>query len=231
MLKNRYNTNLARILPKQVYSPCIVDWTMLNTLGRGDTIEEMPEIKVNEMGADEILFTSEAWRRAFDINEPIYTELCQEFYSTYEFDEVVPGDELMTKKVIKFRLCGQAHSLRVLDFARHGLSAPTYCRALDVLTLKELTSPNGRLIAEDPTPGVLRAATPRSIRPTITDLYDKIDCMETCHGTLDRMAHRQSYQLDRYAGVFKCMVRQYNVPMQGVCAPPGYNEEQRDDEE
>nr|GEZ36100.1 hypothetical protein [Tanacetum cinerariifolium] len=26
---------------------------------------------------DEILFTSEAWRRAFDINKPIYTEPCK----------------------------------------------------------------------------------------------------------------------------------------------------------
>ncbi|GJT95050.1 hypothetical protein Tco_1090568 [Tanacetum coccineum] len=117
-LISRYNTKLARILPKQVYSPCIVDWTVLNTLGCGDTIKEMLEIKVNEVGGDEILFTSEAWRSAFDINEPIYTELCQELYCTYEFDEVVPDDELMTKKVIKFRLCGRAYSLSVLDFAR-----------------------------------------------------------------------------------------------------------------
>nr|GFC69654.1 hypothetical protein [Tanacetum cinerariifolium] len=77
MLKSNYNTNLARILPKKVYSPCIMDWTMLNTLGYGDTIGEMLEIKVNEIGGDEILFTSEAWRRAFDINKPIYTEPCK----------------------------------------------------------------------------------------------------------------------------------------------------------
>nr|GEW14882.1 hypothetical protein [Tanacetum cinerariifolium] len=77
MLKSNYNTNLARILPKKVYSPCIMDWTVLNTLGYGDTIGEMLEIKVNEIGGDEILFTSEAWRRAFDINKPIYTEPCK----------------------------------------------------------------------------------------------------------------------------------------------------------
>ncbi|GJS45689.1 hypothetical protein Tco_0595810 [Tanacetum coccineum] len=78
----------------------------------------MKQVRVNEMGSDELLFTSEAWRRAFDINEPIYTELCNEFYATFEFDEAVPNDELMTKKVIKFRLCGRAHSLSVLDFAK-----------------------------------------------------------------------------------------------------------------
>ncbi|GKA74275.1 hypothetical protein Tco_0780577 [Tanacetum coccineum] len=51
-------------------------------------IEDMLEIKVYAMGGQEEIFTSEAWRRAYDINEPIYTELCHEFYSTYEFDEV-----------------------------------------------------------------------------------------------------------------------------------------------
>ncbi|GJT32459.1 hypothetical protein Tco_0922878 [Tanacetum coccineum] len=55
--------------------------------------------------------------RAFNINEPIYSELCHEFYSTYEFDEVCTDDELKTKKIIKFRLGGRAHSLTLLEFA------------------------------------------------------------------------------------------------------------------
>ncbi|GKD66403.1 hypothetical protein Tco_1308511 [Tanacetum coccineum] len=55
--------------------------------------------------------------------------------------------------------CGQfvtkiAKTLGILtDEVLDGLSAPTYCRALDVNTLKELIGTNGRLIAEDPTPG------------------------------------------------------------------------------
>ncbi|GJT14723.1 hypothetical protein Tco_0873429 [Tanacetum coccineum] len=57
-------------------------------------------------------------RRAFDINEPIYTESCHEFYSTYEFDEVVTDEEFMTKKLIKFRLAGRGHSLTLLEFDR-----------------------------------------------------------------------------------------------------------------
>ncbi|GJU30966.1 hypothetical protein Tco_1174555 [Tanacetum coccineum] len=35
-----------------------------------------------------------AWVRALNIREPIYPELCHEFYATYEFDEVCAGDEL-----------------------------------------------------------------------------------------------------------------------------------------
>ncbi|GJZ86439.1 hypothetical protein Tco_0658049 [Tanacetum coccineum] len=60
--KTKYNTNLAQLLPKHIYS-------------------------VYEMGGQEEIFTSEALIRAFDINELIYTELYHEFCSTYEFDE------------------------------------------------------------------------------------------------------------------------------------------------
>ncbi|GJY88312.1 hypothetical protein Tco_0502940 [Tanacetum coccineum] len=40
-----------------------------------------------------------------------------EFYSTYEFDEVCANDELQTKKIVKFRLGGRAHSLTLFEFA------------------------------------------------------------------------------------------------------------------
>ncbi|GKG33307.1 hypothetical protein Tco_0433466 [Tanacetum coccineum] len=54
----------------------------------------MLRIRLREAGSDEDIFTSMAWIRAFNINEPIYAELCHEFYSTYEFDEVCADDEL-----------------------------------------------------------------------------------------------------------------------------------------
>nr|GEV34793.1 putative reverse transcriptase, RNA-dependent DNA polymerase [Tanacetum cinerariifolium] len=44
-------------------------------------------------------------------------ELCHEFYSTYEFDEVCADDELQTKKIIKFRLGGRTHNLTLFEFA------------------------------------------------------------------------------------------------------------------
>ncbi|GJZ12675.1 hypothetical protein Tco_0547905, partial [Tanacetum coccineum] len=56
--------------------------------------------------------------RAFNIKEPIYAELCHEFHSTYEFDEVCADDELQSKKIIKFRLGGRAYNLTLLEFAR-----------------------------------------------------------------------------------------------------------------
>ncbi|GKA29620.1 RNA-directed DNA polymerase like protein, partial [Tanacetum coccineum] len=114
--KSKYNTNLACLLPKQIYPPCVVDWEVLNNMGCGDTIEEMLEIKLYEVGGDEEIFTSEAWRCAFDINKPTYAKLCHEFYATYEFDETVTDEDLMSKKLIKFRLGGRGHTLTILEF-------------------------------------------------------------------------------------------------------------------
>ncbi|GKC17907.1 hypothetical protein Tco_1014689 [Tanacetum coccineum] len=109
---------LAQLLPRHIYFPCVMNWDMLNRIDYDGEIDDMLRIRLREAGSDEDIFTSMAWIRAFNINEPIYAELCHEFYSTYEFDEVCADDELQTKKIIKFRLGGHAHSLTLLEFSR-----------------------------------------------------------------------------------------------------------------
>nr|GEU66154.1 hypothetical protein [Tanacetum cinerariifolium] len=108
----------ALAVQEQIYSPYIVDWRVLNKMGFAEEIEKMLEIKVYEVGSQDKIFSSKAWIRAFDINEPIYIELCHKFYSTYDFDEVCTYDKLRTKKGIKFRLYGRANSLTFLEFSR-----------------------------------------------------------------------------------------------------------------
>nr|GFA83333.1 hypothetical protein [Tanacetum cinerariifolium] len=257
-VKNRYNTVLTHLISKQAYSSCIVDWTILNTLGCAETIKEMLEIKVVE------------------------------FFYMFEFDKEVTDDELISKKLIKFRLGGRRHSLSFLEFARRlgthdheagsssrlkrhretktvkeamlrhvyhpnllwtrcnrntksrsdtqtirspilrvlqkmityglcqritggkgidtqegrmivygqfvtklakkmqlltydvldGLNASIQCRFVDATTLRELIGPDGRLIAENPAPGVSRFAIPRPLRSTLQDLSDKIGHMK-----------------------------------------------------
>ncbi|GJT08525.1 hypothetical protein Tco_0842987 [Tanacetum coccineum] len=87
-------------------------------MGCDGEIDDMLRIRLSEAESDEEIFTLVAWIKAFNINEPIYAELCHEFYSTYEFDEVCDDDELQTKKIIKFILGGRAHSLTLLEFAQ-----------------------------------------------------------------------------------------------------------------
>ncbi|GJV55883.1 hypothetical protein Tco_1456888 [Tanacetum coccineum] len=116
--KSCYNSRLATLLPKLIYSPQIVDWQLLHKIGCGDEIDQMLKISLKEAQSDEEIFFFVAWVRAFNIREPIYPELCCEFYATYEFDEVCADDELQSKKIISFRLGGRAHSLTLLEFAR-----------------------------------------------------------------------------------------------------------------
>ncbi|GKC66271.1 hypothetical protein Tco_1098869 [Tanacetum coccineum] len=116
-VKSCYNTRLGNLLPKLIYSPCIVDWSVLNQMGCGEEIKEMLTIRLTTEGTNEEIFTLEAWTRVFNINERIYSELCHEFYSTYKFDEVCTNDELNTKRIIKFRLCGRAFNWTLLEFA------------------------------------------------------------------------------------------------------------------
>ncbi|GJW18169.1 hypothetical protein Tco_0025605, partial [Tanacetum coccineum] len=116
--KSRYNTRLAQLLPRHIYSPYIVNWVVLNRMGCDGEIDDMLRIRLREAGSDEEIFTLVDWIRAFNINELIYVKLCHEFYSTYEFDEVCADDELQTNKIIKFRLGGRANNLTLLEFAR-----------------------------------------------------------------------------------------------------------------
>ncbi|GKE03282.1 reverse transcriptase domain-containing protein [Tanacetum coccineum] len=87
-------------------------------IGCGDEVDEMMRSNLKVHETNEETFSSVVWIRDFNINEPIYLELYHEFYSTYEFNEVCADDELQSKKIIKFRLGGRAHSLTLLEFAR-----------------------------------------------------------------------------------------------------------------
>nr|GEZ86882.1 hypothetical protein [Tanacetum cinerariifolium] len=78
--KLRYNTKLVHLLPRLIYSPYIVNWDILNRMGCGEEIDGMLRINLCEARTNEEILTSVAWIRAFNINEPIYSELCHELY-------------------------------------------------------------------------------------------------------------------------------------------------------
>ncbi|GJZ75997.1 hypothetical protein Tco_0640462 [Tanacetum coccineum] len=95
--------------------------------------------------------------------------------------------------------CGQfitkiARKARVLgDVVIMSLSALIYCRDLDTTTLRELIDFEGRLIPEDPQPGVPRVAIPRPLRASMHDFYYRMGSMEILHEAIERMEYRQSY--------------------------------------
>nr|GEY03296.1 hypothetical protein [Tanacetum cinerariifolium] len=191
---------------------------------------DMLMIRLREVRSDEEIFTSVAWIRAFSINEPIYTELRHKFYLTYEFDEVCTDDKLQTKKIIRFRLGGRAHSLTLLEFARRSHASTIKYLVLRVIhkmiTYGSWIDFESRLIHEDPQPGVPRVGIPRPSRASIHDLHDRMGRMEIRQETIERMEYRQSYHWDKYRGVFKHMAGVYSVPLQGAYNPPCYAQPQ-----
>ncbi|GJW23366.1 hypothetical protein Tco_0033988 [Tanacetum coccineum] len=112
---------------------------------------------------------------------------------------------------------------RVLtDVVLRSLSAPIYCRDLDTTTLRELIDSEGRLIPEDPQPGVPRVGIPRPPRASIQDLYERMGNMEIRQEAIERIA----YNPPRYAqSQYDQYYQQY--PPQS----PKYQQQQQDDDE
>ncbi|GJV71217.1 hypothetical protein Tco_1491212 [Tanacetum coccineum] len=110
--KSRYNTRLAQLLPRHIYSPCIVNWDVLNQMGCDGEIDEMLRIRVREAASEE------------------------------EFDKVCADDELQTKKIIKFRLGGRAHSLPLLQENAKYFALSEYAKVGGALTLYDVEDKN-----------------------------------------------------------------------------------------
>ncbi|GKB78822.1 hypothetical protein Tco_0945717 [Tanacetum coccineum] len=215
---SRYNTKLAQLLPRLIYSPCVVDWNVLNQMSYGEAINEMLMIKLFLASTNKEISTSEAWTNAFNIDEPIYSELCHEFYSTYEFDKVCAADELRTKKIIKFRLFGRAFTRHQNGYANVAWLIARWMKMKGAGSQKEsmiccgqcitkiskrknLLSKEGRLIPEALEPGVPRVAI---LRPR------EHQCRICIRGD--------------NSGVFEHMAKVYSVPLPGSYNPPGYDQ-------
>ncbi|GKE14798.1 hypothetical protein Tco_1422375, partial [Tanacetum coccineum] len=190
--KSRYNSRLAQLLPRHIYSPCIVNWDVLNQMGCDGEIDDMLGIRVRKVESEE------------------------------EFDKVCADDELQSKKIIKFRLDGRAHrGLRNddnfnahdywlsisqednLSFSRshtstirnpilrmiHKMITYGLCQRItgyDKVQKNDLWLLNLQ-------PGVPRVGIPRSPRAYMQDLYDRMGHMEIRPDAIEQMEYRQSY--------------------------------------
>ncbi|GJT20039.1 hypothetical protein Tco_0878745 [Tanacetum coccineum] len=95
-------------------------------------------------------------------------------------------------KMITYGLCQRTNGVLIEDVVR-SLSASIYCRDLDTTTLRDLIDSDGKLILEDPQPGVPRVGIPRPLRASMQDLYDRMGRMEIRQEAIERMEYRQSY--------------------------------------
>nr|GEY44581.1 hypothetical protein [Tanacetum cinerariifolium]GFA19930.1 hypothetical protein [Tanacetum cinerariifolium] len=158
--KSCYNSRLATLLPKLIYSPHIVDWQLLNKVGYGEEIDQMLKISLKEAESNEDIFFSVAWLRAFNIQEPIYVELCRDWYF------IMLRNWMKKVLILIFRVGRngyekiQKNDLWLLSMfeARHQNGD------LDRTTLTELIDSEERLIPDISVDDVLRGATQKALR-------------------------------------------------------------------
>nr|GEX51479.1 hypothetical protein [Tanacetum cinerariifolium] len=220
--KSRYNTRLETLLPKLIYSPHIMDWQLLHKIGWGEEIDHMLKISLKEAQSNEEIFFNVAWIKDFNIQEPIYPELCREFYATHDFKERMTGYEKIQK-----------NDLWLLSMfeARRQNGYENVAWVIAKIILRELIDSEDRLIPDilvDDVPRVATQIALRVQRALMQDLYEHIDSMEIRQEAIERMEYIQAYHWDRYQGVFEHMAGVYNVPLQGDYNPPGYAQLQYD---
>nr|GEW19621.1 hypothetical protein [Tanacetum cinerariifolium] len=71
------------------------------------------------------------------------------------------------------------------------LSTLIYYRDLDTITLRDLIDFDGKLISEDPQPGVPRVGIPRPPRASMQDLYDRMGWMEIHQEAIERIKKKK----------------------------------------
>nr|GEV81314.1 hypothetical protein [Tanacetum cinerariifolium] len=218
--------------------------THLLTICCGEAIDKKLTIKLFVASINEEIFTSKAWTNAFNIGEPVYSELCYEFYSTYKFDDVCADDELRTKKIIKFsddHFNAQEYWLSIsreenLSLSRshasiirkpilrvlHKMITYGLCQrktgALDTTTLRQLINSGCRLIPKAPRPGVPRVAIPIPSRAAMQD-FSLGRHLEEIHVTLALFWKKQ----DKSTTLHKRILKNYSQKVKmvsGILATP-----------
>ncbi|GJY08506.1 hypothetical protein Tco_0375560 [Tanacetum coccineum] len=226
--KSRYNTMLAQLIPRHIYLPCVMDWNVLNQMGYGE---------FNEVCADDELRTKKiikfrlcrhacSWtllefakrlelhyskkikEKGFDVYFQGGMRSDEHFNAREYWLSISREDNLSLLRSLASTIRNPV--LRIIkrknllsEEVLNSLSALIYYRALDTTTLRELIGSEGRLILE------------------------RMGNMEICKRAIKRIAYKQSYQWDRYDGVFEHITGVYNVSLQGAYNPPGYQQQKK----
>ncbi|GJT20561.1 hypothetical protein Tco_0890498, partial [Tanacetum coccineum] len=156
-----------------------------------------------------------------------------------EFDEVCAADDLKTKKIIKFRLCGRDEHFNAqeywLSISREENLSLSRSHASTIWNPFITRIAKRRNLLSDEVLNSLSALIYYRALDT-TKLRDLIDyegrlILEAPEPGVPRVAilrpPRASMQ-DLYAGVFEHMAEVYSVPLQGAYNPPGYDQQQYD---
>ncbi|GJY22808.1 hypothetical protein Tco_0396466 [Tanacetum coccineum] len=112
--KQAYNARLAKLQVRNIATPKLVDWGVLDEIGIHLELTKIFRIRFKE--DDELVFTCRAWLQAFKVKEDVYKKWCLEFFSTLWVDEQIKVENITSEVCIWFRLCGKNYEYTLLDF-------------------------------------------------------------------------------------------------------------------
>ena len=107
----KWKKKLADIKKKEVYVPNRIDWEWLQTVRYE---EELAPYLLREFQHGGESMICDGWSRVFRMQEPVYLELCLEFFSTVSF---TGGVDLYHPASFTFCLGGEYHQCSVVDLA------------------------------------------------------------------------------------------------------------------
>lgn len=114
---NNYTNKLGWLYNREFAISPTVDWSNLNKIG---ILERMNLYLTKTYVENGISFTCNEWKILFSIKEPIFKELCMEFFLTTSFEENTIDPHFAMPLV--FRLGGQYRACSLASFAwRMGL--------------------------------------------------------------------------------------------------------------
>lgn len=97
----RWRKKPDKLKKKEIYVPDALDWEWL---GGARYEEELAPYLVKKFNHNGVFLTCDGWNRLFRIQEPVYQELCWEYFSTVSFRG---GNDYYNPGNIKFCLGGE----------------------------------------------------------------------------------------------------------------------------
>lgn len=107
---DKHQSRLSLLLTKKFGRSISIDWPSMEALGVSTQLKSYL-VHTKEDGQ----LYPKAWLRLFDIREPVYRELCYEFFATFYFDTLC--DDYDRDNMISFHLGGKDHSMSLRTFA------------------------------------------------------------------------------------------------------------------
>ena len=136
--KTRALNRLEALRQKEIHLPTAVDWGWMGNVGLE---EELTPYLVKDCNLGYANITCDGWLQLFKIQEPVYAELCWEFFATISFRG---GSEYYNPNTISFSLGGEMRQCSMVEFSwRLGIydqdmSMTDYFEAFLENTYKEL---------------------------------------------------------------------------------------------